>query len=186
MGGPLVLPKLDIYALKTTKTSNFFSVRASTRPSNLNASFSTLSQVRTVILTDDSSSMTESGYLSWGSDYRGYPESRWLQARRLLAGIAPLGRNAQPARHGIDLHFLNRTPFLLRRPPHLRSGGIRIRPRRSEQRHPHGPPRQRHPRHLNEHATPPPRATTAQPDRHQSPTAKPATKRSCTCRLKST
>ena len=108
VGGPLVLAQLDTYALGTMKTSNFFSVRASTRPSNLNASFSTLSQVRTVVLVDDSSSMTESGHRSWGS-YRGYPESRWLQARTLLAEIAPLV--AMQSAHGIDLHFLNRTPF---------------------------------------------------------------------------
>ena len=107
-GGPLVLPELDTYALGTMKTSQFFSARASTRPSNLNASLSTLSQVRTVVLVDDSGSMTESGHLSWGCN-RGYPESRWLQARKILAGIAPLV--AMQNSHGIDLHFLNRTPF---------------------------------------------------------------------------
>ena len=108
LGGPLVLPELDTYALGTMKTSQFFSTRASTRPSNLNASLSTLSQVRTVVLIDDSGSMTESGHLSWGNN-RGYPESRWLQARRILAGIAPLV--AMQNSHGIDVHFLNREPF---------------------------------------------------------------------------
>ena len=101
-GGPLALPELDTYALGAMKTSHFFSARASTRPSNLNASLSTLSQVRTVVLVDDSGSMTESGHLSW-SNNRGYPESRWLQARRILAGIAPLVAMQNP--HGIDVHF---------------------------------------------------------------------------------
>ena len=108
VGGPLALPELDTYALGTMKTSNFLSVRASTRPPNLNASFSTLSQVRTVVLIDDSGSMTEPGHVSWGSN-GGYPESRWYQARKLLAGMAPVV--AMHNSHGIDLHFLNRTPF---------------------------------------------------------------------------
>ena len=114
-GGPMALPELDTYALGTTQT-NFNFARAQTRSSNLNASLSTLSQVRTVILVDDSGSMTEPGHQSWGFS-RGYPETRWNQARKLLAGIAPLVAMHNP--HGIDLHFLNRIPFY---------GGLRTSP----------------------------------------------------------
>jgi hypothetical protein len=111
-GGPLVLPELDTYALGTTRTDlKFHNVQI--RSSNLNASLSVLSQVRTVILVDDSGSMAERGHASWGSsDYNSSSryETRWQQARRLLAGIAPLVANQNP--YGIDLHFLNRTDFL--------------------------------------------------------------------------
>ena len=110
-GGPLELPSLDTYALGTTRTDLNFRP-AQVRSSNLNASLSVLSQVRTVILVDDSGSMADRGHSSWGTSNWGGSrfESRWQQARCLLAGIAPLVAVHNP--YGIDLHFLNRTDFL--------------------------------------------------------------------------
>ena len=106
-GGPLVLPELDSYSLGT-KTSLFNFARSPFRRANLQASLSILAQVRTVILVDDSYSMTELGHRSWGFGGNA-SDTRWNQARNLLTGIAPLvaAENA----HGIDLHFLNRVPF---------------------------------------------------------------------------
>jgi len=106
-GGPLVLPELDSYSLGT-KLLNFNFARSAVRQANLRASLSVLAQVRTVILVDDSYSMTEPGHRSWGFT-RNTVDTRWNQARNLLAGIAPLvaAENA----HGMDLHFLNRVPF---------------------------------------------------------------------------
>ncbi len=106
-GGPLMLPDLDHYALGKT-LSNFKFTKAVTRPPVFNAGFQVLSQVRTVILIDDSGSMSEPGHQSWG--FRGgRTETRWMQARNMLADLAPFvaSYNAQ----GIDLHFLNRIPF---------------------------------------------------------------------------
>jgi hypothetical protein len=106
-GGPLMLPDLDSYALGKTLT-NFNFTRAATRPPAFNAGFRVLSQVRTVILIDDSGSMTEPGHQSWG--FRsGMTESRWTQARNMLADLAPFVATYNP--QGIDLHFLNRVPF---------------------------------------------------------------------------
>ena len=106
-GGPLMLPDLDSYALGKTLT-NFNFARAATRPPAFNAGYQVLSQVRTVILIDDSGSMTEPGHSSWG--FRsGMTETRWTQARNMLAELAPFVASYNP--QGIDLHFLNRVPF---------------------------------------------------------------------------
>jgi hypothetical protein len=106
-GGPLMLPDLDSYALGKTLTKFNFT-HAVTRPPAFNAGFQVLSQVRTVILIDDSGSMTEPGHQSWG--FRsGMTESRWTQARNMLADLAPFVATYNP--QGIDLHFLNRVPF---------------------------------------------------------------------------
>jgi hypothetical protein len=106
-GGPLVLPELDSYSLGT-KITSFNFARAAVRQANLRGSLSVLAQVRTVVLVDDSYSMTELGHRSWGLA-RNTVDTRWNQARNLLAGIAPLvaAENA----HGMDLHFLNRVSF---------------------------------------------------------------------------
>lgn len=108
-GGPLSMPELDSYALGKSLTAFNFARIASRAPS-LNPSFSVLSQVRTVILVDDSGSMTEPGHAAWGFRRSGMTtETRWMQARNLLAALVPLV--AQHSAHGIDLHFLNRVPF---------------------------------------------------------------------------
>jgi hypothetical protein len=108
-GGPLALPELESYSLGKRLTSFNFA-RSAIRPSNLRAELSVLAQVRTVILVDDSYSMTEPGHQSWGFGLmRGGVETRWMQTRNLLAGIAPLVAAENP--HGVDLHFLNRIPF---------------------------------------------------------------------------
>jgi len=102
-----MLPDLDSYALGKTLT-NFNFARAATRPPAFNAGYQVLSQVRTVILIDDSGSMTEPGHQSWG--FRsGMTETRWTQARNMLAELAPFVASYNP--QGIDLHFLNRVPF---------------------------------------------------------------------------
>jgi hypothetical protein len=106
-GGPLVLPELDSYSLGTKLTSFNFA-RPPVRNANLRASLSVLAQIHTVILVDDSYSMTESGHLSWGS-VANRADTRWNQARNLLSAIAPLIAAENP--HGMDLHFLNRVPF---------------------------------------------------------------------------
>jgi hypothetical protein len=106
-GGPLMLPELDTYALGHTLTSFNFT-RAMSRPPALNAGYGVLSQVRTVILVDDSGSMSEPGHQSWGFRGRG-TETRWMQARNMLSDLAPFVASYNP--QGIDLHFLNRVPF---------------------------------------------------------------------------
>jgi hypothetical protein len=106
-GGPLMLPELDTYALGHT-LSNFNFTRAISRPPAFNAGYGVLSQVRTVILVDDSGSMSEPGHQSWGFRSRG-TETRWQQARNMLSDLAPFVASYNP--QGIDLHFLNRVPF---------------------------------------------------------------------------
>ena len=106
-GGPLVLPEMDSYSLGS-RISSFHFARSPVRQPNLGASLSVLSKVRTVILVDDSYSMVEAGHFSWGR-ITDRADTRWNQARNLLAGLAPLVAAQNP--HGIDLHFLNRIPF---------------------------------------------------------------------------
>ena len=57
--------------------------------------------------------MTWSGHSAWsnsyGSDFNRSYESRWDQARRVLADVAP--KVSEYNHHGIDLHFLNRRTF---------------------------------------------------------------------------
>jgi hypothetical protein len=113
-------PLLDEWALGK-KTYQFLSFQKHTkRAPNMNVARELLSQVRTVILLDDSGSMAAPGHISWGGQwgqggYNDYAnpggQSRWDQARDLLSGIAPLV--CQYNRHGIDIHFLNHiTPHL--------------------------------------------------------------------------
>jgi hypothetical protein len=100
-GGPLMLPDLDHYALGRT-LSKFNFTKAVTRPPAFNVGYQVLSQVRTVILIDDSGSMSEPGHQSWG--FRsGRTETRWMQARNMLADLAPFVASYNP--QGIDLHF---------------------------------------------------------------------------------
>ena len=115
--GPMALPQLDGWALGINKTT-LFSHRATTRTLRLSASTELLAQVRTVVLVDDSGSMLDPGHMSWTAnpDYRSggygvFAESRWQQAQRTLAEVAPLVSAKSP--HGIDLHFLNREAFYL-------------------------------------------------------------------------
>jgi hypothetical protein len=112
-GGPTALPALDDWALGKRKHNLSFQ-RANRQGPNWNVARELLSQVRTVILLDDSGSMAAPGHVSWGrsADYSyGNQQSRWDQARNLLAGIAPLV--SQYSRHGVDVHFLNHaTPLL--------------------------------------------------------------------------
>lgn len=110
-GGPTAFPLLDEWALGTRRHDLSFQ-RAGRRGPNWSVARELLSQVRTVILLDDSGSMAASGHMSSGSgDYAyGRDKSRWDQARDLLAGIAPLV--SKYSRYGIDIHFLNRAnPF---------------------------------------------------------------------------
>lgn len=113
-GGPTTFPLLDEWALGTRRHNLSFQ-RAGRRGPNWNVARELLSQVRTVILLDDSGSMGAPGHLSWGfgrfsDNAYGSNKSRWDQARDLLAGIAPLV--SQYSRFGIDIHFLNRpSPF---------------------------------------------------------------------------
>ena len=103
--GPLILPKLDEYGLGI-KIGPYYS--APSVLANRAAVLSLLAKVRTVILLDDSYSMTlpNRSLLNGGDGTR---ETRWSHARRLLSSIAPMVSQYNP--HGIDLHFLNRTTF---------------------------------------------------------------------------
>jgi hypothetical protein len=103
---PTQYPMLDEWALGQ-RTHNLSFQRASQRAPNWNAAHHLLSQVRTVILLDDSGSMLMAGHSGWNynSDNSGSNDSRWNQAKNLLAGIAPLVSKYN--RHGIDIHFLN-------------------------------------------------------------------------------
>jgi hypothetical protein len=113
-------PLLDEWALGKTKYQLLSFQKHTRRAPNMNVARELLSQVRTVILLDDSGSMAAPGHSSWGGQwgqggYNSYTnsgnQSRWEQARDLLSGIAPLV--SQYNRHGIDIHFLNHyTPHL--------------------------------------------------------------------------
>jgi hypothetical protein len=111
-GGPLQLPELTPGALGI-QTNTRGLRRAAWQTVNLRGpvNMELLSRVRTVVLVDDSGSMYESGHMSWENrEYRnGANESRWDQARSLLAGVAPLVSLHNNL--GIDIHFLNRPTF---------------------------------------------------------------------------
>lgn len=110
-GYPSILPHLNKYALGITRTDWSFP-KAALRPPVRTAQMELLAQVRTVVLVDDSGSMSEAGHNSWSSRSEGgynANESRWNQVQSLLAGVAPLV--SQHNRHGIDIHFLNRTQY---------------------------------------------------------------------------
>jgi hypothetical protein len=129
-GGPTAFPTLDDWALGTRKHNLSFQ-RANRQGPNWNVARELLSQVRTVILLDDSGSMSAPGHASWasGGDYMySGQQSRWDQARDLLAGIAPLV--SAHSRHGLDIHFLNRsTPLLgLRTPADVTRAFQAVRP----------------------------------------------------------
>ena len=104
--GLLSLPQLSDYALGVAK-------KPPHDPPNipihhLSAPLAVLSKVRTVILLDDS------GSIPLNSDSPLYgekisPESRWDQAHQIIGSVA--AKVTQYSRHGIDLHFLNRTTF---------------------------------------------------------------------------
>jgi hypothetical protein len=126
-GGPTMFPQLDDWALGKRDHRSLAFQRAGRRGPNWNVARELLSQVHTVILLDDSGSMAAPGHTSWssirssssnnnssGGGYNDYyasrNQSRWDQARDLLAGIAPLV--SCYSRRGIDVHFLNRAaPF---------------------------------------------------------------------------
>jgi hypothetical protein len=111
-GGPTAFPVLDDWALGTRRHNLSFQKVGRQGP-NWNVARELLSQVHTVILLDDSGSMASEGHHTWGYgryDNNNY-QSRWDQARDLMAGIAPLVSRYN--RRGIDMHFLNVvTPFL--------------------------------------------------------------------------
>ena len=122
--GPLGMPELDEYALGIKTQASVMSTwfTSSTSKGSLlqrferrDPSFSLLSKVRTVVLLDDSGSMECSGHSSWNTTYYGNDynysrnESRWQQARCLLASVAP--KVGQYNHYGLDLHFLNRRAF---------------------------------------------------------------------------
>ena len=107
--GPLSLPRLSDYALGIAKKLHY--MPPNIRILYLSAPLAVLSKVRTVILLDDSGSMTlQSDLPLYGDDIS--LESRWDQARRIIASMAP--KVTQYSRHGIDLHFLNQSYCLLR------------------------------------------------------------------------
>jgi len=114
-GFPQRLPDLDGWALgeKTYSAFSGMSGRLAIQPRNVSAPLELLRRVRTVILVDDSGSMYGDGHTSWadgGSTVAyGNRESRWQQARRILASVAP--QIAQYSPLGLDIHFLNRPNF---------------------------------------------------------------------------
>ncbi|KAE8445985.1 hypothetical protein EG329_012624 [Mollisiaceae sp. DMI_Dod_QoI] len=88
-GGPTAFPALDEYSLGVRRPLLSFQ-KANRQAPNWNVARELLSQVRTVILLDDSGSMMAPGHTSWG--FQDQDEYN---------------------RHGIDIHFLNhRIPFL--------------------------------------------------------------------------
>ena len=109
-GGPEAFPLLDDWAFGTRGHDLSFQ-RAGRRDPNWNVARELTSEVRTVILLDDSASMAAPGHTTWGYGDYGFNKSRWEQARDLLAGIAPLVSSY--SQYGIDIHFLNRTNPLL-------------------------------------------------------------------------
>jgi hypothetical protein len=110
---PFALPPLDDNALGTRPKFSL-TPRAKVPLPTTSDPLALLGQVRTVVLLDDSASMTWPGHSSWSEDYFSSVsgrcnESRWDQARRLLASVAP--KVSKYNHHGIDLHFLNRPSF---------------------------------------------------------------------------
>lgn len=102
--GTSTLPSLDNYALGISRGRYYSPPKAqSFYPQTL------LSKVRTVVLMDDSGSMSMRGHNSWDADYANSLETRWDQARRMLASLAPV--ISSYSEYGIDLHFLNRKRF---------------------------------------------------------------------------
>lgn len=80
--------------------------------------FALLSRVHTVILLDDSDSMSLPGDASQGkgdspphgiaeNELDWWYESRWDQSRKLIASV--VAKVAEHNKNGVDLHFLNRT-----------------------------------------------------------------------------
>ena len=108
--GPEAFPVLDDWAFGTRGRDLSFQ-RAGRRDPNWNVARELISEVRTVVLLDDSASMAAPGHTTWGYGDYGFSKSRWEQARDLLAGIAPLVSSY--SQYGIDIHFLNRTNPLL-------------------------------------------------------------------------
>ena len=112
-GGLFAFPTLDDYALGINHKLSLYPRTKVPLPTGSDP-LAILSQVRTVVLLDDSGSMTWPGHSSWGEDYVSWTsgrcnESRWDQAQRLLASLAP--KVSKYNHHGIDLHFLNRHGF---------------------------------------------------------------------------
>ncbi len=95
-GGRLELPRMDNWSLGLWTSPNY----EADRPSTLDLSRPALSQVHTVLLIDDSISMTERGIPSWGSG-----SSRWHQVGGLISDLAPIVTQYDP--QGMDMHFLN-------------------------------------------------------------------------------
>jgi hypothetical protein len=99
-------PQRIDYAQNIPKKSHGQPPNSSIR--HLSAPLALLSKVRTVVLLDDSDSMTLPDHLPLhGDDVSS--ETRWDKARRIIASVAP--KVTQYSRHGIDLHFLNRDTF---------------------------------------------------------------------------
>jgi hypothetical protein len=118
-GGPTAFPVMDEYSLGMRKPNLSFQ-RANRQSPNWNVARELISQVRTVILLDDSGSMQAPGHSAWDfqNQYDDWGEgrqqrrnkTRWDQAHDLIAGITPLVSRYN--RHGIDIHFLNhQRPF---------------------------------------------------------------------------
>ena len=114
-GGVMTLPSLNDYALGIRSGQSYYSI---VRTTDRKAGFKLLEKVRTVVLLDDSDSMKCLGHSAWSAGYgyclpssSSWVESRWDQARRLLAHVAP--KVSEFNSHGIDLYFLNRPSFYI-------------------------------------------------------------------------
>ncbi|KAI0048305.1 hypothetical protein FA95DRAFT_1558197 [Auriscalpium vulgare] len=115
-GAPMHLPQLDKWALGIKRT-NWTYPRAAIQAPNRGASLELLGLVRTVVLVDDSGSMSEPGHSAWStnSDWRYAFGSRWQQAADVVVGMVP--KIAQYSRLGTDVMFLNREGYF----PNLRT-----------------------------------------------------------------
>ena len=110
-------PRIEEYVGKNRKSS-FLAQNLGMAMPHSSDPFALLSRVQTVILLDDSDSMSLPGdatHDSW--DYTPYGtsenelsclyESRWDQSRKLMASV--VAKVSQYNTNGVDLHFLNRT-----------------------------------------------------------------------------
>lgn len=104
----LALPKIDDHALGLRHRVYEDNRPMSSRLPSGSPLLALLEKVRTVVLLDDSESMKLPGHQSWSGQYTDV-ESRWDQARRVLASIVPKVSQYNP--YGVDLHFLNRSEF---------------------------------------------------------------------------
>jgi hypothetical protein len=100
------LPQLDDWALGLASAwtrPTMWGRQGNIRPANYGASWSLLSQARTVFLVDDSGSMH--AQVGGGADGMYVNQTRWQAVQDILQHVTPILNQYAP--EGVDVHFLN-------------------------------------------------------------------------------